>query len=97
MDSRLLTTLAALAFQHSFRVTAFGGAAPGVQVLFRAVTLTSSGNGTAAVAAAAAAERAQLPPYLPAHVTTVQLATGQTALTIEFAAPGPLGLLTAAR
>ena len=97
VDSRLLTTLAALAFQHSFRVTAFGGAAPGVQVLFRAVTLTSSGNGTAALAAAAATVRAQIPPYLPAHVITVQLATGQTALTIEFAAPGPLGLLTAAR
>ena len=95
VDSRLLATLAALASQHSFRVTAFGDAAPGVQVLFRAMTLTSSGNGTAALTAAAAVVRAQAPPYLPARVTIVQLATGQTALTIEFAAPSPLGLLTA--
>jgi hypothetical protein len=95
VDSRLLATLAALASQHSFRVTGFGAAAPGVQVLFRAATLTSSGNGTAALGAAAALVRAQAPPYLPANVTIVQLATGQTALTIEFAAPSPLGLLTA--
>jgi len=95
VDSRLLATLAALASQHSFRVTVFGDASPGVQLLFRAVTLTSSGNGTTAVTAAAALVRAQAPPYLPAHVTIVQLATGQTALIIEFAAPSPLGLLTA--
>ena len=94
VDARLLATLAALASQHSFRVTAFGDAAPGVPVLFRAMTLTSSGNGTAAIAAAAALVRAQVPPYLPAHVTIVPVAAGQTALTIEFAAPSPLGLLT---
>ncbi len=94
VDARLLATLAALAAQHSFRVTAFGDASPGVPVLFPAVTLTASGNGTAAVTAAAALVRAQAPPYLPAHVTLVQLATGQTALIIQFAAPSPLGLLT---
>ena len=94
VDSRLLATLAALASQHSFRVTAFGDASPGVQVLFREVTLTSSGNGTAAVTAAAALVRAQVPPYLPAHVTLVRLAAGPTALIIEFAAPSPLGMLT---
>ena len=94
VDARLLATLAALASQHSFRVTAFGDAAPGVPALFRAMTLTSSGNETAAIAAAAALVRAQVPPYLPARVTIVPLAAGQTALTIEFAAPSPLGLLT---
>ena len=95
MDSRLLATLAALASQHSLRVTAFGDASPGVPPMFRAVTLTSSGNGTTALAAAAAQVRVQAPPYLPAHVTLVRLAAGQTALIIEFAAPSPLGLLTA--
>ncbi len=94
VDARLLATLAALASQHSFRVTAFGGGAPGVPVLFRAMTLTSSGNETAAIAAAAALVRAQVPPYLPARVTIVSLAAGQIALTIDFAAPSPLGLLT---
>ena len=43
VDSRLLATLAVLAAQHSFRVTAFGGAAPGAAVLFRQVSITSDG------------------------------------------------------
>ena len=34
--------------------------------------------------------RAQNPPYLPAHAAAV----GQTGLSIEFAAPSPLGLLS---
>ena len=97
VDSRLLATLAALASQHTFRVTAFGDAAPGAPVLFRAVTITEAGRaGTAALAATAALARAQAPPYLPAHVTLARLAAGQTALIIEFAAPSPLGLLAAA-
>jgi hypothetical protein len=96
VDSRLLATLAALASQHSFLVTAFNDTSPGAQVLFREVTITSAGSGEAArLAAAAALVSAQAPPYLPAHVTIVHLAIGQTALIIEFAAPSPLGLLTA--
>lgn len=90
VDTRLLTTLAALASQYSLRVTAFGDAAPGAAVLFRAVTITGTD-----LARAQALVRAQSPPYLPAHVAIVRSAAGQTALTIEFAAPGPLGLLTA--
>ena len=97
VDSRLLATLAALASQHTFRVTAFGDAAPGAPVLFRAVTITEAGRGgAAALAATAALAGAQAPPYLPAHVTFARLAAGQTALIIEFAAPSPLGLLSAA-
>jgi hypothetical protein len=96
VDSRLLATLAALASQHSFRVTAFSDTSRGAQVLFREVTITSTGSGgTGPLVAASALVRAQAPPYLPAHVTTVHLAIGQTALSIEFAAPSPLGLLTA--
>ena len=95
VDSRVLATLATLASQQSLLVTAFGQASPGVPLLFRAVTLTSRGNGPTALAAAAVLVRAQAPPYLPAHVTLVRLATGQTALIIEFSAPSPLGLLTA--
>jgi hypothetical protein len=34
-------------------------------------------------------------PYLPAHAAIARSATGQGALSIEFAAPSPLGLLTA--
>jgi len=96
VDSRLLATLATLASQHVFRVTAFGDASPGAQVLFREATITSAGRGgTAALAAAADLVRMQVPPYLPAHVTPIRLAAGQAALSIEFAAPSPLGLLAA--
>jgi hypothetical protein len=85
VDARLLATLAALASQYSFRVTAFGDAAPGAPVLFRQVAITGRG-----LAAALAMVRAQNPPYLPAHAAAV----GQTGLSIEFAAPSPLGLLS---
>ena len=86
VDTRLLATLAALASQFSFRVTEFGDASPGAPVLFREVSITGVGRG---VAAALAMIRAQNPPYLPAHA-----AVGQTGLSIEFAAPSPLGLLS---
>ena len=87
MDTRLLATLAALASQYSFRVTGLGDASPGAPVLFREVSITGVGRG---VAAALALIRAQNPPYLPAHAAAV----GQAGLSIEFAAPSPLGLLS---
>jgi len=87
VDARLLATLASLASQYSFRVTAFGDAAPGAPVLFRQVAITGIGRG---LAAALAMVRAQNPPYLPARIAVA----GQTGLSIEFAAPSPLGLLS---
>ena len=87
VDTRLLATLVALASQYSFRVSAFGDAAPGAPVLFRAVTITGIGRG---LPAALAMVRAQNPPYLAAHAA----AAGQAGLSIEFAAPSPLGLLS---
>jgi hypothetical protein len=87
VDTRLLATLAALASQYSFRVTAFGDTAPGAPVLFRKVAITGIGRG---LAAALAMVRAQNPPYLPAHAAVAD----QTGLSIEFAAPSPLGLLS---
>ena len=89
VDTRLLATLAALASQYSFRVTEFGDASPGAPVLFREVSMTGVGRG---LAAALAMIRAQNPPYLPAHAAAV----GQTGLSVEFAAPSPLGLLSPA-
>ena len=86
VDTRLLATLAALAAQYSFRVTGFGDAAPGAPVLFREVAITGIGRG---LPAALAMVRAQNPPYLPAHA-----AVAGTGLSIEFAAPNPLGLLS---
>jgi len=88
VDTRLLATLAALSSQYSFTVTAFGDTSPGVAVVYREVTVTSAGRN---LAAALALVNAQVPPYLPAQATIMHPA----ALSIEFAAPSPLGLLTA--
>jgi hypothetical protein len=87
VDTRLLATLVALASQYSFGVSAFGDAGPGAPVLFRAVTIAGIGRG---LPAALAMVGAQNPPYLPAHAA----AAGQAGLSIEFAAPSPLGLLS---
>jgi hypothetical protein len=87
VDTRLLATLAALAAQYSFRVNGFGDAAPGAPVLFREVAITGIGRG---LPTALAMVRGQNPPYLPDHAAVV----GQTRLSIEFAAPSPLGLLS---
>jgi hypothetical protein len=92
VDSRLLATLAALSSRYQFRVTAFSDAAPGAQVPFREVTL--SADRAADLGAALGMVHAQNPPYLPAHAAIVRLAADQTVLSIEFAAPSPLGLLT---
>jgi hypothetical protein len=92
VDTRLLATLAALASQYSFSVIAFGDASPGVAVLYRNVTITGVSQN---IAGALALVKAQVPPYLPAQASMVQTAVGPAALSIEFAAPSPLGLLTA--
>ena len=92
VDARLLATIAALASQYAFQVTAFGDAAPGAPVLFRAVSITGIGRG---LTTALAMVRAQTPPYLPAHAAVTGTAsTGGATLSIEFAAPSPLGLLS---
>ena len=92
VDARLLATLAALSSQYSFSVTAFGDASPGVAVLYREVTITAAGKD---LTAALALLKAQVPPFLPAQAGIMHLATGPAALSIEYAAPSPLGLLTA--
>ena len=95
VDSRLLIMLAMLASQHSWRVVAFGGASPGVPLAdapLRQVVIT--GPDEQAVATALALVRAQRAPYAPSQATSVRLPGGQPGLRIDFAAPGPLGLLT---
>jgi hypothetical protein len=87
VDTRLLATLATLSAQYSFRVTGFGDVAPGAPVLFRQVAITGIDQG---LPAALAMVRAQNPPYLPARAAVV----GQTGLSVAFAAPSPLGLLS---
>jgi hypothetical protein len=88
VDARVLATLAALASQYSFRVTSFGDASPGTQLPYRGVTISGRRQD---LAAAATMVREQPQPYLPAYTALVPSA----GLSIEFAAPSPLGLLTA--
>ena len=97
VDSRLLATLAALSSQYSFTrdrvrrcLPRRSGAVPGSDHRER-----RQQDGTAELAAALALVKAQEPPYLPAHAAIVHPAAGRAALSIEFAAPSPLGLLTA--
>ena len=92
VDARLLATLAALSSQYSFSVTAFGDASPGVAVLYREVTITAPGRD---LTAALALLKAQVPPFLPTQAAIMHLAAGPAVLSIEYAAPSPLGLLTA--
>jgi hypothetical protein len=97
VDARLLVMLAALASLQPVRVIAFGDASPGAQVPSAQVPLrqvTIATGDRPGLAAALAMVRAQRAVYQPASVTTVDLASGQAGLSIEFAAPSPLGLLT---
>jgi len=87
VDARLLATLAALSSQYPFSVTAFGDASPVVAALYREATITAAGK---KLTAALALLQAQVPPFLPAQAQIVN-----AALNIEYAAPSPLGLLTA--
>ena len=64
----------------------------GAEAPFREVTIT--GPDAADLAASLAMVRAQRGPYQPAQAAIVHLPGGLTALRIDFAAPGPLGLLT---
>jgi len=94
VDERLLTTLDTLAASEPLRVTAFlddgPGASPGQPL--RAAELTAS-NVTARKMLAFF--RAQRPPYLFAQGAIAALPGGESVLTIEFAAPAPVGLLQA--
>jgi hypothetical protein len=87
VDARLLATLAALSSQYSFQVGPFGDTAPGGPVLFRSVTITGVGGDRSA---ALAMVRAENPPYVPTRAA----AAGPDGLSIEFAVPSPLGVLS---
>jgi hypothetical protein len=101
VDSRLLTTLAALALAtiHPLSVVAFGdsgpGAAPGVPL--RSLELATPSKTAAGrpltVRGMLALVNRQHPPYHPARAGRMRLRDGQTVIRIEFAAPSPLGLL----
>ena len=99
VDSRLLSTLAALAHNYRVDVAGFGpspaGAAPAMPLRSADITLGPrvTRQHPATFGALAAFLRAQQPPYRPARVTTVRLPSGQTVLRVVYGAPEPLGLL----
>jgi hypothetical protein len=101
VDLRLLTTLAFMAGQEPLDIVDFGsiapGAGPGVPLRFADLAETDPATRLTAAAysrALVAFVHAQQPPYVPLSVGPVRLATGQTVLRIEFAAPSLLGLLS---
>jgi hypothetical protein len=94
VDSRLLILLAALAGQQPVRVSSFGDPAPGAAgVPLRGAVIASPASGTAGAARLRSMLTfidAQRQPYLPLHASL----DGTSALTVEYAAPSPLGLLS---
>jgi hypothetical protein len=96
VDSRLLTTLAALAVGEPVQVTAFGDSGPGASagVPLRSAVITVAGRANpAALADMLTFVRAQRPPYLPARSLIEPGTAGASVLSIQFAAPSPVGLL----
>jgi hypothetical protein len=95
VDTRVLATLAELSTQVKLRVVAFGGASPGVAPLFRAVTLGApSGNPGSSLGTALSMVGTQEGAYRPMRSALVKAGAGPGELVIQFASPGPLGLLS---
>ena len=97
-DARLLAALAAMAAAGPVRIESFGdsgpGAAPGTPL--RGAELTAPGAPAAAAARLAdmlAFVRAQRSPYLAERAAIGRGAHGSPVLSVEFAAPSPVGLL----
>jgi hypothetical protein len=100
VDSRLLITISSLAAHGPLSIVAFGDLGPGASrgMPLRSADLTVPAGMAGPDRAAelrwmSSFVRAQRVPYLAAHIRTLRLAGGQNVLHVDFAAPGPLGLL----
>jgi hypothetical protein len=94
VDPRLLMMLAALADQQQVRIIAFGDPSPGASpaVPLRSVQIAALGPGAEAEASLRSMLsliEAQRQPFQPLRAALA----GSSALTVEYAAPSPLGLL----
>ena len=93
VDPRLLLVLAALAAQQPVRIISFGDRSPGAgSVPLRSVQLAPLGSGAKAKASLRSMLSfidAQRPPFQPLRAGL----GSSSALTVEYAAPSPLGLL----
>ena len=104
VDSRLLTTLAAMAAQRPLAIVGFADSGPGASAGIPLRSAEIAAPGTAAgqagpgnasfLRSALAFLRVQRPPYLAASLLTVRLPGGPDVVRVQFAGPSPLGLLT---
>jgi hypothetical protein len=91
VDARLLITLAALAANQPVHIAGFADGGPGtpgsaLTPPLRSAELAAAGAQARNILAFVGAQR---PPFLPAHAGP----SGPALLTVQFAAPSPLGLL----
>jgi hypothetical protein len=100
VDSQVLIVLTSMASTARVSIVSFGDSGPGAGASspLRSAELTVAATMTDSASSALLGQmigflRAQAPPYRPAQARLITLAGGQPALRLEFAAPGPLGLL----
>jgi hypothetical protein len=91
VDPRLLVVLATLAAQRPVRIIAFSHPSPGASpaLPLRGVQIAPQRAGTSGLRSMLSFLNAQRPPFLPVRSSM----TGTSALTVEYSAPSPLGLL----
>jgi len=92
VDPRLLVTLSALAAKMPVQLIMFDDSSPGAsaEVPLRGAEIgATSASGLTATMGFLAAQRSD---YLPSKYTIVHLNNGQSAVAVQFDAPGPLGL-----
>jgi hypothetical protein len=94
VDARLLMTLDTLAASEPVRIEAFLDDGPGASagLPLRAAELTAEPSAASDILTFF---RAQRSPYLPALAAITAAGGGESVLTVQFAAPAPLGLLQA--
>ena len=92
VDPRLLVTLSALAAKMPVQLIIFDDSSPGAsaEVPLRGAEIgAAAASGLSAIMGFLAAQRSD---YLPSTYTIVHLQDGQSAVAVQFDAPGPLGL-----
>jgi hypothetical protein len=90
VDPRLLITLPALAHEMPVRLVTFDDSSPGAAVPLRGAELGASAPaGLSAILAFLAAQQAE---YKPSQFKKVELADGQWVVTVQYDAPGWMGL-----
>jgi hypothetical protein len=92
VDPRLLVTLSALAAKMAVQLIIFDDSSPGAsaEIPLRGAEIgAATASGLSAIMGFLAAQRSD---FLPSTYTIVHLQNGQSAVAVQFDAPGPLGL-----